>query len=64
MLSGNVAAHALARFTGGIVGSQIYLVSDFKLTGIAAGMMGLVAFVIMWRFISDYYDSSNTMTSD
>jgi predicted MFS family arabinose efflux permease len=54
MLSANVAAHALARFGGGVFGSQLYRLTDFKVTGLAAMAIGLLGFVIMWFFIVDH----------
>ena len=64
MMSATVASHALARFGGGILGSQAYRLADFTVAGVLAMSIGLLAFVIMWRFIADHDASSSTITSD
>jgi predicted MFS family arabinose efflux permease len=61
MMSANVAAHSVARFGGGVLGSQLYRLGDFRLTGLFAMGIGLLAFVIMWMFIADHDDSSATI---
>lgn len=53
MMSANVGAHSLGRVSGAALGALIYKESagNFLLIGIVAGILGVVAFTVMNRFI-------------
>lgn len=53
MMSANVGAHSVGRVSGAAVGALIYKQSagNFLLIGIVAGVLGLLAFLIMRRYI-------------
>jgi predicted MFS family arabinose efflux permease len=51
MMSSNVAAHSIGRFTGAFIGGIIYEVGGFKAVGFGAMLVGLMGFMLMWLFI-------------
>jgi predicted MFS family arabinose efflux permease len=53
MMSANMGAHALGRVVGAFIGGLIYVKTDgnFIVVGVVAAIMGIIAFIIMWRFI-------------
>ena len=53
MMSANMGSHSLGRVCGAALGAIIYKFSDgnFLMIGIVAGVLGIVAFVVMYRFI-------------
>ena len=53
MMSANMGAHSLGRVIGAALGGLIYASSggSFVFVGFIAGGLGLLAFIIMWRFI-------------
>ena len=53
MMSANMGAHSLGRVAGAALGAFIYKFSDgdFLLIGVVAGLIGLVGFVVMRRFV-------------
>ncbi len=53
MMSANMGAHSLGRVSGAALGALIYKFSDgnFLVIGLAAGLIGLVGFVVMRRFV-------------
>lgn len=55
MMSANVGAHSLGRVAGGALGAVIYKFSDgnFLAIGLVAGGLGILAFLIMLRFVPD-----------
>lgn len=54
MMSANMGAHSLGRVLGAALGGIIYASTggNFFVVGIIAAIIGGMAFVIMWRFIS------------
>ena len=54
MMSANMGAHSLGRVIGAAFGGLLYAStnSNFLIVGVFAAIVGLAAFVIMWRFIS------------
>lgn len=57
MLSTNVAAHSVGRFLGGIFGANIYAAGDFGINGIFSLVAGLLATLILWRFVAEHQSS-------
>lgn len=58
MMSSNVAAHSLGRLLGGLLGGIIYgLADDFRLSGIAALIIGLLAVFCLYRFVPELVDN-------
>ncbi len=55
MMSANVGAHSLGRVAGGALGAIIYKFSDgnFLFIGLAAGGLGILAFLIMLRLVPE-----------
>ena len=53
MMSANMGAHSLGRVTGAALGALVYKFSDgnFLLIGVVAGLIGLVGFVVMQRYV-------------
>jgi len=53
MMSANMGAHSLGRVIGAALGGLVYATSggSFVFVGFIAGGLGLLAFIIMWRFI-------------
>ncbi|MYE27484.1 MAG: hypothetical protein F4X87_09810 [Chloroflexi bacterium] len=53
MMSANVGAHSLGRMAGAALGALIYNFSagNFLLIGLVAGGLGILAFLVMLRFI-------------
>jgi len=53
MMSANMGAHSLGRVGGAALGAFIYQASagNFLLIGVVAGLLGLMAFALMFRFI-------------
>jgi len=53
MMSANMGAHALGRVIGAFIGGFIYATTDgnFVIVGLFAGVMGIIAFFVMWRLI-------------
>jgi len=53
MMSANVGAHSLGRVAGASLGAVLYKFSDgnFMLIGLAAGGLGLLAFLVMLRLV-------------
>lgn len=53
MMSANMGAHSLGRVIGAALGGLVYASSggSFVFVGFIAGGLGLLAFIIMWRFI-------------
>ena len=53
MMSANMGAHSLGRVAGAALGALVYKFSDgnFLLIGVVAGLIGLVGFVVMRRFV-------------
>jgi len=53
MMSANVGAHSVGRVSGAAAGALIYKESagNFLLIGLVAGILGILAFVVMNRFI-------------
>ena len=53
MMSANMGSHSLGRVCGAALGAIIYKFSDgnFLMIGIVAGVLGIVAFVVMYRYI-------------
>ncbi len=53
MMSANMGSHSLGRVAGAAIGALLYSVSggDFGLTGAVACALGLIAFVVMARFV-------------
>ena len=53
MMSANMGAHSLGRVAGAALGALIYKFSagNFLVIGMVAGILGVVAFVVMYRYI-------------
>lgn len=53
MMSANMGAHSLGRVIGGALGGIIYATTgnNFIVVGLFAGVLGLIAFFVMWRLI-------------
>jgi len=53
MMSANMGAHSLGRVSGAALGGLIYKLSDgnFLVIGLIAGLLGFVAFFVMYRFV-------------
>lgn len=53
MMSANMGAHSLGRVIGAALGGFVYAASgdSFVFVGFIAGGLGLLAFIIIWRFI-------------
>lgn len=53
MMSANVGAHSLGRVAGAAAGALIYKLSggNFVFIGLAAGSLGIIAFVVMLRYV-------------
>lgn len=51
MMSGNVAAHSIGRFTGATIGSLVYANASFGVTGLVSAILGLAAVGVLWRYI-------------
>lgn len=53
MMSANMGAHSLGRVAGAALGGLIYKFSggNFLVIGIVAGVLGIVAFIVMYRFV-------------
>lgn len=53
MMSANMGAHSLGRVIGAALGGLVYAASggSFMFVGLIAGGLGLLAFIIIWRFI-------------
>lgn len=53
MMSANMGAHSLGRVIGAALGGLVYAASggSFVFVGFIAGGLGLLAFIIIWRFI-------------
>lgn len=54
MMSATMGAHSLGRVIGASFGSLLYAAtnSNFLIVGLVASVLGLMAFVFMWRFVS------------
>ncbi len=57
MLSANVAAMALGRAVGALLGGWMFRSSGFLLNGTAGLIMDLIAVFLIWRFVVDYTTS-------
>lgn len=53
MMSANMGAHSLGRVIGASLGGFIYATTgnNFIVVGIVAGVIGIIAFVIIWQFV-------------
>lgn len=58
MLSSAVAATSIARFSGGIIGGQLYERGNFTTIGLAAAALTLAAVVVMGLFVHENHSSS------
>ncbi len=58
MMSASIAGYSIARFTGGLLGSQIYAWGQFEAIGITAAVICLTSLVVMWGFIHENHSSS------
>lgn len=54
MMSGVLGAASLGRFSGAVLGGMLYAgTGSFVLAGVVAMSIGMIAFVLMWRFITE-----------
>jgi len=53
MMSGNVAAHSLGRFTGATLGSLVYSATSFGINGLMGTILGLIAVGLLWRYVME-----------
>jgi MFS transporter, DHA1 family, inner membrane transport protein len=54
MMSGNVGAQALGRVIGALLGGLLYgLISNFLIMGIISTGFGIIAILLLWRFVSE-----------
>lgn len=58
MMSSIAAGHSTARFTGGLLGSQIYTWGQFEAIGMTAAVLCLISLIVMWGFIHENHSSS------
>lgn len=58
MMSASVAGHSIARFTGGLMGIQIYNWGNFDAIGAVAAALCLTALIVMWGSIHENHSSS------
>ena len=60
MMSANMGAHSLGRVSGAALGGLIYKLSggNFLIIGLVAGILGFIAFAVMFRFVPSGKDNS------
>lgn len=60
MMSVTMAGHAISRFTGAMLGGQIYNRGEFALIGIVAAVLCAVSLLILWTFVHENHASKIT----